>query len=783
LARVTLPALVRSPRLLVAAALVLFLASHLPSLAPALEDVDSVNFALGVRHFDVAQHQPHPPGYPLFIGLAKLSTAAFRPLAPAGAPSTWPEAHGIAVWGALFGALAALPLFLLFRALDGHAWRAALAVLVTFANPLFWLNASRPLSDVPGLAVTLVAQALLVMAFVRQQQTTRGPAGAPMDRAALIDSGRLFVLGALVAGLAIGLRSQSAWLTTPLLVLVLVDRVGRDVAGALLGGAITYAIGVALWLVPLLVLTGGPAGYLAAVSAQAGEDIAGVDLLATNFTLRRLAIALVHTFVYPWVTTPLATMVLAAAVLGGLAIAWRDRRTLLVLALAVGPYLPFHLGFQESFTTRYALPFVPIVAWLAVRGLAVFGGLAAAVGGAGIVVASLAVGVPAGVAYGREASPLFRALADVTEARQRIAAPEAPPLAMHHAVARSARIEPIAASALPSPSGREWTAVVDYWLRGGDRPVWFLVEPRRTDLARFDPASQRVKLAYRWPVDEVTFVGGARPMTVDWVELTQPGWFVTDGWALTPELAGLAERERRGPSRGGITAWARRRPGEVVLLVGGRNLGAKDEPDVRFTLSIEGRTLQEWSAAPDPGFFLHTWRLSAGTLEAGDGPFAKVAITAEAADGSARPVRASIEQFDVQSPEVAVRGFGPGWHEMEYAPGSGLRWRWTSERARLDIAAPAGVPVELVLSGESPLRYFGRASTVRVVAGSAVLREFQATSDFTERVIVPADALAAAGGHVHVETDQHFVPDERSGNGDRRRLGLRIFDARVATLR
>jgi hypothetical protein len=43
-------------------------------------------------------------------------------------------------------------------------------------------------------------------------------------------------------------------------------------------------------------------------------------------------------------------------------------------------------------------------------------------------------------------------------------------------------------------------------------------------------------------------------------------------------------------------------------------------------------------------------------------------------------------------------------------------------------------------------------------------------------VTVPADALAAADGMLTIETDQSFVPHERSGSPDRRTLGLRIFD-------
>jgi hypothetical protein len=58
-----------------AAIAVVFLALHLPFLPASLEDLDSINFALGVRDFDVARHQPHPPGYPLYIAAGKAVRA------------------------------------------------------------------------------------------------------------------------------------------------------------------------------------------------------------------------------------------------------------------------------------------------------------------------------------------------------------------------------------------------------------------------------------------------------------------------------------------------------------------------------------------------------------------------------------------------------------------------------------------------------------------------------------------------------------------------------------
>src|SRR5690349_2118022 len=98
-----------------AALVLLFLVAHLVWLPRTLEDLDSVNFALGVRDFDVARHQPHPPGYPVYIALAKLSTATLRTVGVEA-----PAPRGLAIWSAIGGALSLPALLAFFRRLEGR---------------------------------------------------------------------------------------------------------------------------------------------------------------------------------------------------------------------------------------------------------------------------------------------------------------------------------------------------------------------------------------------------------------------------------------------------------------------------------------------------------------------------------------------------------------------------------------------------------------------------------------------------------------------------------------
>src|SRR5439155_787020 len=64
--------LTRSERAMLIAGSVVAAASRVLARGHSMWDWDEALFCLGVRDYDVIQHQPHPPGYPLFIAAAKL---------------------------------------------------------------------------------------------------------------------------------------------------------------------------------------------------------------------------------------------------------------------------------------------------------------------------------------------------------------------------------------------------------------------------------------------------------------------------------------------------------------------------------------------------------------------------------------------------------------------------------------------------------------------------------------------------------------------------------------
>jgi hypothetical protein len=723
----------------------IFLGVHLPYLPRSLEDLDSINFALGVQQFDVAQHQPHPPGYPVYIAAAKL-VHRFVP----------DVARSLAVLSVLAGSLGVIAIGALFRRLDASLparWLVA-ATALAIACPLYWFTAARPLSDMAGLAAAIAVQAATLAAA-----SPRALAGV-----------------AFAAGVAAGVRSQVAWLTVPLLIVrglgswgpgnwrtpgVRDPAAGRTVAKSarpVVLSLFAFALGILVWFIPLVVITGGPTAYWRVLVNQGAEDIGNISMLWTTHTIRAVLEAFYSAFVAPWANWAAAGAMLTLSLVGTIVLARRNRSSLVLVGAAFGPYLIFDLLFQETFTGRYALPLVVPIAYLAaaaLRRLPADAGLGAAVAlamfGAHVSGASIA-------AYSRQKAPAFRLLDDMAAAARERSEP--PVVAFDRRNMFDFRRPLVWAEGalpkferLPAPPQHEWLEAVHYWNGGGRAAVWFVVDPKRTaiDLVQHGDPER-----YRWTLPYPDLVSGARPHEMDWYRVERPEWYVGDGWALTPEVAGVSEADRRGLAYGPISGWIARGHDAGTIMIGGRNF--EPSRQVRLTISLAGRELADEAVPPGP--FLRFLALP----NDGDGPeYSTLTIAGET--GS----RAAVEQFDASAARPLL-GVGRGWHEQEFNARTGARWRWVSERGDLELRQVSS-GVSLHVEGESPRKYFGRPSRLAIRSGDRLLADRMLGDDFSVDAPLPAGVQKLT-----LETDQIYVPAERSRRtGDRRRLGLRIF--------
>jgi hypothetical protein len=196
-------------------------------------------------------------------------------------------------------------------------------------------------------------------------------------------------------------------------------------------------------------------------------------------------------------------------------------------------------------------------------------------------------------------------------------------------------------------------------------------------------------------------------------------------------------------------------------MIGGRNL-ANAGPEARVVVAVDGRTIGE--LAVPPGFFLRMMPLAAGSLS-GAGDYAAVTVTADLAD-------LAIEQFDAQPEGRVLFGYGEGWNELEYDPGTGRLWRWTTERATVRVQAGRGALI-LRMDGEIEA---ARSSRVTIRAGDRVVAEQQVGRLFSMSIRLPADLLAEPISSIEIETSAWYVPaEERWRSRDQRHLGLKVY--------
>lgn len=195
-----------------------------------LYDLDSVNFALALGRFDPAVHQPHPPGYFLYVCLGRLLNAFFHD----------PNAALVSISIAA-SCGAAMMIYLLTDVWFGTK-AARFAGVLFVASPLAWFHGI--------VALTYIVEAFF--SALTGYLCWRIYEGAT----------RWIVPCALVLGLAAGVRPSSLLFLGPLFLF----SIRKAPPGKIVAGGGVLIVTVLAWFVPMIYASGGPKAYFAALS-------------------------------------------------------------------------------------------------------------------------------------------------------------------------------------------------------------------------------------------------------------------------------------------------------------------------------------------------------------------------------------------------------------------------------------------------------------------------------------------------------------------------------------
>lgn len=306
------------------------------TLPRSLWEMDEVLFARAVERFDPLGHRPHPPGYPLVVGLGKLFNLVFH--------DPFISLVALSLVSSLVGYWATVAAFR--RIVGGpDAERVAVAGALLFQlSPAMLVQGPLPMSDPPALM--FLALALAAGAILREGGGTWSA----------------LALGA-AASAAVGCRPQLALVVLPLLAVALAQTSGWRRRGEV---AAAFTLVSLLWFVPLLVATGGPHGFFTYQTKQASY-VACHD--ATTSRTGSPQLVGKRFIIHPWGDKATALPVLALAVAGIVDLVRRRRAAALPLAVLTGGQLAVCLLVMDpADAVRYALPSVLGIALVAGAG-------------------------------------------------------------------------------------------------------------------------------------------------------------------------------------------------------------------------------------------------------------------------------------------------------------------------------------------------------------------------------------------------------------------------------
>ena len=313
----------RQQRIIVAVATAVVAITRWLALSRTLWDWDEAQFILALRHFDIAAHHPHPPGFPLFIAAGKaMQWIGFD------------EFHALQALS-FIAAVLIVPAMTSFALAAGADFLTSLlASLILAFFPNVWFYGGTALSDVPSMTLIVLAIALLLRE-------------------------RTLYAGAIVLGVAAGIRPQNLLIAAAPFANALWRYRRRAVGPALVTAAIVViSYSAAAWA------TGGWEVFLDALRRHQAY-LARVDAW-TNPTRPPLTHLFDDFFIRPY-RAPVINILTTLFVL--VALVRRSRSTLIALA-AFAPFcLAAWLMLDHFSVSRFSVGYAPLFAMLAADGI------------------------------------------------------------------------------------------------------------------------------------------------------------------------------------------------------------------------------------------------------------------------------------------------------------------------------------------------------------------------------------------------------------------------------
>lgn len=237
----------------------------------SLDDYDSVQFAMGIDDYDISVHQPHPPGYPVYIFLLKCANYIFHD-----------HLSSLLFWAIIPGGVGIGIFYLILRErFESLPLRVLLALVFAFI-PLYSLNSEKALSDI--LSLTLYLGWILLYVRIKK------------SKASIYD----YIGIGLVSGALAGVRIQLITCIIIPLILLFFSQIKIKPRQVIILTASCFAATLA-WVIPSVIDAGDLVTYVKLMLGQYTWrfDIESHNPLANGFSIGTLAAhAMEHFFTF-----------------------------------------------------------------------------------------------------------------------------------------------------------------------------------------------------------------------------------------------------------------------------------------------------------------------------------------------------------------------------------------------------------------------------------------------------------------------------------------------------